>query len=39
LTVVSAPGKGADVDVCLRINGDADHPFGFIGDSICCVNM
>ena len=33
-TAVSAPGKRADVHVCLGIEGEAAHPFGFIADSI-----
>jgi len=39
LTAVSAPGKRADVHVCLGVDGDADHPFGFIGDSVGCIDI
>jgi len=39
LTAVSAPGKRADVYVCLGINGNANHPFGFIGDAVRRMDM
>ena len=39
VAAVTTPRKRADVYSSLGINGDANHPFGFISNAIGCMDI